>query len=213
MGGKDHTKSAGAGAEGRLMETAPMDTNERASLCYAMAYFALPSHVFQESERVLRELSTTPELTAKLLYQLTCKAREKEPHPGDANAFAVHSGVLNERYDYYLIEYPAFPPVDVGNVPTEQAVQRMHHVVLAPYFSAIVVGKETREVKYFVLGQSPDGQTTLRGVSLEMNTNLGRGCDPKAQAFLTLLRERLGAAHARKNGGAVPAKRWWEFWK
>jgi hypothetical protein len=195
------------------METVLMDTNERASLCYAMAYFALPSHVFQESERVLRELSTTPELTAKLLYQLTCKAREKEPHPGDANAFAVHSGVLDDRYDYHLIQYPAFPPVDVSNLSTEQAVQRLHHGVLAPYFSAIVVGKDARDVKYFVLGQSPDGQSTLRGVSLEMNANLGRGSEPNAQAFLALLRERLGADHARKHGAAVPAKKWWEFWK
>jgi hypothetical protein len=192
------------------METAPMDTNERASLCYAMAYFALPSHVFQESERVLRELSTNPDQTARLFYAQTCKAREKEPHALDSQAFHVQAGVLDDRYDYHLIQYPVFPPVDLGNIPADQVPARLHDVVLAPYFSAIVVGKD-REVKYYVLGQSPDGQTTLRGVSLATNSNLGRGCEPKAEALVALLRDRLAGANEARAAGQ--AKKWWEFWK
>jgi hypothetical protein len=194
------------------METAPMDTNERASLCYAMAYFALPSHVFQEPERVLRELSTNPDLTARMFYAQTCKAREKEPDPQDSQAFHVQAGVLDDRYDYHLIQYPVFPRVDLSNLPADQLAARMHDVVLAPYFSAIVVGKD-REVKYFVLGQSPDGQTTLRGVSLATNSNLGRGCEPRAEALVALLRERLSGADARKAATSGRAKKWWEFWK
>src|SRR5579859_7693431 len=120
MGGKDHTKSGCAGGGGRLMETAPMDTNERASLCYAMAYFALPSHVFQEPERVLRELSTNPDVTARLFYAQTCKAREKEPYPQDSQAFHVLAGVLDDRYDYHLIQYPVFPRLDLSNLSADQ---------------------------------------------------------------------------------------------
>jgi hypothetical protein len=199
-------------AEAEGTETLPMESNERASLCYAMAYFALPSHLFQETERVLRELSANPEATVRLIYTQTCKAREKQVYPPDYQAFAVHSGVLNDRHDYQLIQYPNFPPVNLTDVPADQLAQRLRDVVLAPYFSAVVVSKE-HEVKYFVLGQAPDGHTTLRGVSLEVNANLGRGCEPNQPALLALLRERFGAAGARRGPGPSLAKKWWEFWK
>jgi hypothetical protein len=63
--------------------------------------------------------------------------------------------------------------------------------VLAPYFSAVIEDRNTREAQCFVLGQSPDALTTLRLVTPTMNANLGRGCEPELEAFLELHRQRL----------------------
>ena len=85
---------------------------------------------------------------------------------------------------------PTPPPVSI-DLSNEDILEALEGVVLAPYFSAILKGKTTDEVKYFILGQSPDGYTTLRATDGGVNANLGRGSDPEPNAFLELLRHRL----------------------
>jgi hypothetical protein len=64
---------------------------------------------------------------------------------------------------------------------------------LAPYLSAVVT-RPGEPPRYFALGQSPDGFTTLRGVTPDMNANLGPGCEPELEPFLALLRERVSGS-------------------
>ena len=90
-----------------------------------------------------------------------------------------------------------FPQDDTGLIfggtraAPDISFEAMKDFVLAPYFSAMLVENEGGQVRYFILGQSPDGHTTLRGVTLNMNANLGRGCEPELKAFLDLLQDRV----------------------
>ena len=107
-------------------------------------------------------------------------------------SFPVHLGDLDANTRYCIIQYPTPPVVDLSNLSLEEMFARGGHVVLAPYFSAII-WDQTDSPRYFILGQSPDGFTTLRAVTLNTNANMGRGCEPELEAFVALLRERLAA--------------------
>src|SRR5262249_20241878 len=146
--------------------------------------------VHGQPEKVVRELGAG-RLGAMFFYVLTCQADGKEPDPEAVAAFAAHTGTLDDRHDYYVIEYPSPPPVDLSDVDPDRMFEEMSRIALAPSFSAMVQEKASGAVRYFILGQSPDGDTTLRGVSPGMNANLGPGCEPELEAFLQLLRERV----------------------
>jgi hypothetical protein len=157
-----------------------------------MAYFVLPRYVFNQPEKVSAELSAG-RVGAMFFYVLTCTFSEKEPDPEVAKAFAAHTGTLDDRHNYYVIEYPIPAPVDITGVADDRMLEALQQVVLAPYFSAMIEDRQSKQVRYFILGQSPDGHTTLRAVTPEFNANLGPGCEPELQAFLGLLRERIAS--------------------
>jgi hypothetical protein len=166
------------------------DQNKRAALTYATAYIVVPRYAFHETDRFTSDFVKAPDLTAKFFYVLACQAHQDEPNPEDADRVHGLTGLLDDRHDYYLIEYPAFPPVDLMTTGGPPLPDEAGPYVLAPYFSAVVIERETGNLRYFVLGQSPAAGTTLRGVTPTTNANLGPGCEPTRNAFLKLLREQ-----------------------
>lgn len=189
------------------MPGVPETNHDRATLCYATAYFVLPHYVFGEPQRVLKDFAERPDYSAKFFYVMACQVRDWEPSPDDLRQITAHSGMLNDDRSYHIIEYPPFPPVDItgrsgaSGAPSADSFKAvrdaMRNVVLAPYFSAIIYGEQGIE-HYLVLGQSPDGATTLRRVTPRINANLGRGCAPSLAAFVSLLRTTLSP------GGSLP---------
>jgi hypothetical protein len=174
------------------------DQNKRAALTYATAYFVVPQYAFNQADQFTSDFVKAPDLAAKFFYVAACQAHNTDPNPEDAARVRGYTGLLDDRHDYYLIEYPPFPPVDLlasadaGGPPNAGLPEEAGTYVLAPYFSAAVVERETGDLRYFVLGQSPDARTTLRGVTPTTNANLGPGCEPTREAFLGLLRDRTG---------------------
>lgn len=199
-----------------------MTAHEAAECCYAMAYYVLPQHAVEASEQLIDRLSEG-RIGAMFFFLVACHLKGIETGEQDAGtvaAFAAHQGSLDERHEYWIIQYPLPTKVDLSKEMNSQdpdkMLEAMQKVVLAPYFSALIRDKVSQKVAYFVLGQSVDGFTTLRTVNKEMNANLGRGCKPDLSAFLGLLRDRM--ANPTEAVAAViydrqPRKRWWEFWK
>lgn len=170
------------------------DENKRAEVVYERAYFLLPRRAHGELEELKSEFDQSPELGAMSYFVRAAKSRGIVPNSDDVRAFRVHSGWLDSKRDYIVIEYPRFTVVDLlANVT--RGLEPSNYV-LAPYFSAIVEDRGSCEADYFVLGQSPDARTTLRSVSPTINANLGPGCDPELEAFLKLLRKRYAKARA-----------------
>lgn len=167
------------------------DRQETAQNCYTMAYFVLPRYVFTEAVAFVEQLADSTHLGAGVYYVMACKMNGTEPDPDLLHAFPVHHGDLDATSRYCVVAYPTPPAVDLSAVPPDEVFARMDKVVLAPYFSAIVLPAASREARYFVLGQSPIGTTTLRGVTATTNANLGAGCEPDLELFLDLLRVRM----------------------
>ena len=168
-------------------------TDETAQTCYRMAYALLPRYVFNQPDKVVSELSQGL-MGALFFYVLECTVEEKEPDMEVVSEFSAHTGDLDEKRDYYIIQYPSPPPVnlpDIDHIDPEKIMDEVERIVLAPYFSAMIMDKASKEVNYFILGQSPDGFTTFRTVTPYENANLGRGCEPELEPFLQLIREYL----------------------
>jgi hypothetical protein len=199
-----------------------MLTNQAAKVvaqgCYEMAYFVLPQYVFKEREKFIERISQGNS-GAAFYYVLTCTMGKTEPNPEAARAFVVKTGALDGQHDYHLIRYPVPPAIDLMEIPQDQLISALKTVVLAPYFSVLVKNKTTDDAHYFVLGQSPDGGTTLREVTLEFNANLGKGSEPNEEALLALLQSSrhrqpiAGVATPRRALGKEASKKWWQFWK
>jgi hypothetical protein len=199
-----------------------MNAHETAQCCYAMAYFVLPQYVAAAPEKISDRLSEG-RIGAMFYYLMACQLKGLEPGEQDADtmtAFAVRHGQLDDGHDYFVIQYPTPEELDLSDKMNSEdpgeMLDAMRGIVLAPYFSAMVQPKTAGKARYYVLGQSVDGMTTLRSVTPEMNANLGRGCEPRLDAFLELLREGISqprTAVAAVVHGARPKKRWWEFWK
>ena len=117
-----------------------------------------------------------------------CKA---EPIPEVALRFKAHHGKLNEMHDYFVLEYPKPPPLDISGNPPPQIAPELS-LLIAPYFSAVVRHCQTKEVNYYNLGRSPmEGITTLRSITPDkVNRNLGPGPEPELDPFLNQLRSR-----------------------
>jgi len=167
------------------------DRQETAQNCYTMAYFVLPRYVFAGAAALVEQLAGSTHLGTGLYYATACKMNGTEPDPDLVHAFPVRHGDLDATSRYCVVAYPTPPAVDLSGVPPEELFTRKDKVVLAPYFSAIVLPTASPEVRYFVLGQSPIGTTTLRGVTPTTNANLGSGSEPELEPFLDLLRVRM----------------------
>ncbi|WP_372364976.1 hypothetical protein [Candidatus Uabimicrobium sp. HlEnr_7] len=168
------------------------EKNSVAQNCYTMAYYILPPYIFNEKEKVLTELKIG-RLGAMFFYTLTCMQANDEPTPEAMNALAVDAGSF-ENHDYYVITYPTPPPVNMMN-SVEELFDSKERSVLAPYFSAVIQEKESKKMRYFILGQSPHGMTTFRSVTIDAegmcNANLGPGCLPELPLFLEMLDNHL----------------------
>jgi hypothetical protein len=166
------------------------DENRLAQIAYDTAYFEVPKAAHSSIAEFRSEFEESPELGAMRIFLRAAKFRGTKPDVEDVRRLRAHLGKLETGWDYIVIEYPRVAAVDLlkdfrGDLPLSASSH-----VLAPYFSAVLEDRSSGEVRCYVLGQSPDAQTTLRVVSPEMNANLGRGCEPELDAFLELLRQR-----------------------
>lgn len=184
----------------------PTKAQEVAQTCYRMAYFILPPYVYNQPDKIVQELQSGP-MGAMFFYALTCSVIGKEPEKEALAQFAAHTGTLDEEHDFYIIEYPTPPSVNLMDDDAEAMIAQMQNIVLAPYFSAMIRTRTDGSVRYFILGQSPDGHTTFRSVTPDINANLGRGCEPRLDAFVALLRERLPTTEAPPE--KKPGRKWW----
>jgi len=171
----------------------PKRTASLPEICYSVAYFVLPHYTFNELTKITDLFVNTSTTAGPYFYIIAALMQKVEPDTEDAKRFHWHHGQLDESREYFALEYPDPPPVDMSDVPVEQIVSGKSTLVLAPYFSAIIRGAGSAEPQYFVLGQAPmGGGTTLRCVLPEgINCNLGPGPEPKLSAFLDAVRERV----------------------
>jgi hypothetical protein len=132
----------------------------------------------------------TPRTAGPFFYLMANVSRKVEPRMDDAMKYRWHHGRLDERREYFVLEYPVPPPVDMSNVTPEEIATSAVKFVLAPHFSGIVKAPDT--VQYFVLGQAPlGGGTTLRCIlPTGMNCNLGPGPRSELPEFLNAIRDR-----------------------
>ena len=194
-----------------------------AQCCYTTAYFVLPQYAFKEPARLLSDFRKDPNYAARFFYVMACQSHGHRPTRDEVAAVTGHTGWVNDQFGYSIVQFPAFPPVDITRLPEGELMAAMERVVLAPYFAAIVSSPDGTVAHYFVLGQSPNGATTLREVTPEVNANLGPGCRPELGDFLGLLGERLwpgvtppppiAGVRLRPQAPEPSAKRWWQFWR
>lgn len=158
-------------------------------ICYDMAYTALPYCAFNNGDKLISMFTDGPIPVGTFYYVTVCQALKINIVREDAKLFRQHCGKLDDAHDYYIVEYPTPPPVDLSNIDMgSMPVERIP--VLAPYFSAVVRHRETKRISYFTLGQaSMGGGTTLRAVTPDnSNLNFGKGPEPRLDAFLATLR-------------------------
>src|SRR5689334_22146145 len=109
------------------------DDHETAQNCYTLAYFVLPDYVFGQTDRLLHSLSSSSTLGAGVYYVMACGAHGKEPRPELIRAFAVHSGSLDDRHSYWVIQYPTPPAIDASILEGPDPFARIGEMILAPY--------------------------------------------------------------------------------
>jgi hypothetical protein len=160
-------------------------------LCYDVAYFILPHYAFNDLAKLADMCQNAPTAAGPFFYFMAAQMREVEPDDEDATRFCWSHGQLGEGREYFTLEYPTPPPVDMSDASIDQMVGGGGDFVLAPHFSAILRG--AGGVHYFILGQAPiGGGTTLRCVLHDgANCNLGPGPEPTLAAFLNAIRERI----------------------
>lgn len=162
-----------------------------------MAYVVLPHYCSERSYSLLQNLKLGPRAGAAFFYLMTCQMNATEPRDDVVHSLSVSTGKLDDTTIYHIISYPTPPSIDLSEIPEDNILDAMQKIVLAPYFSAVLENSETHEVTYYILGQSPDGFTTLRTVDGTMNANLGRGCEPRLESFVELLRTKTNARQPR----------------
>jgi hypothetical protein len=163
-------------------------------IAYRVAYQILPHFNFQALEKIIEMWTNTPASAGSYYYLMACKMDKLEPVGDDARKFAVASGLLG-LFDYYLMEYPVPPPVDISGIDRTTLFQKGAGMVLAPHFSISLRHQQTGEVRFFILGQAPTGGgTTFRSISATgANINLGSGPAPERSLFLERVSQVIAA--------------------
>lgn len=161
-------------------------------ISYWVAYHVLPHYAFQAVEKAIDTWTKAPTSAGPYYYLIACQMAELEPVPEDARLYSAVSGVLGD-YDYYLMEFPTPPPVDMSGTDPVTLMQQGAGIVLAPYFSIILRHRTSQDLRYFVLGQAPlGGGTTFRTVTASgANANMGPGPAPQRDLFLNRVRQAL----------------------
>ncbi|MCE9543962.1 MAG: hypothetical protein K8T25_00330 [Planctomycetia bacterium] len=162
-------------------------------LSYDVAYFILPHYAYNDFSKVVDLCMETPNAAGPFFYLMACQFRDLEPVIEDAPKFRWSHGPLEDDWDYFVLQYPVPPPIDMSDVALDEMLNASSPPVLAPHFSGIICHRESGEVKYFVLGQAPlGGGTTFRSVLANGNNcNLGPGPEPNTDAFLDVMRDRV----------------------
>ena len=173
-------------------QATPPSQSSLPCICYGIAYLVLPHYAFNDCDKLVTMFTDTPTSAGPFFYVMGCQVQKTEPVHEDALRFRAHYGELDGAHDYFVLEYPTPPPVDLsGTDPSQMPPERLP--VLAPYFSAIIRHRETKAVNYYTLGQAPfDGGTTFRSVTPEgANCNHGPGPEPCLEVFLAHLRSAV----------------------
>lgn len=165
------------------------EQNRDAQIAAHMAYRKLPLRVFPDVVELLSDFEYALELAALSYFREAATGCGFEPTADALKALRVHLGEVR-HCDFVVIEYPRFPVCDLLTAEPDLPPGSGGYV-LAPYFSAILRDRLSDEPRYFVLGQSPDGDTRLRAWTDTLNADLGPGCEPTLAAFLELLKSRL----------------------
>lgn len=170
------------------------------TLTYGAAYSLLPHYLYADEVGGTRSLlMESPRVAGIKLLVGASMLNESEPNEQMMKRFSEtkgHSGRLSPGTQYRIVEYPQPAPVDVEDfeqlqsLPPEQLLQRLASVILAPYFSILLLDDDLVVLEYLVLGQSPDGATTLRLVEQDRHSNLGPGCKPEFDALIEFLTKR-----------------------
>lgn len=158
------------------------------SICYSIAYFVLPHYAFNDREKLIGMFTDTPASVGPFFYLMGCQMQKVEPVSDDAPLFLPHHGQFDSVHDYFILEYPTPPPIDLSGIDVTK-LEEDQLPVLAPYFSAVVRHRQTQTIRYYTLGQAPfGGGTTLRSIIPDgANSNLGPGPKPQLDAFLERL--------------------------
>lgn len=155
-------------------------------LCYDVAYFILPGYAYGDVAKVADLCLTTPDAAGPFFYVMACVTRKIEPVIEDAKRFRWHHGRIADKAEFFVLEYPTPPPIDISDADIDKVLNAGEPIVLAPHFSAILHDGANNSSTYYVLGQAPmGGGTTLRHVSSDgTNSNLGPGPQPVLSEFL-----------------------------
>ena len=187
-------------------ETAPPTTRRPGQadlwqIGYTMAYSILPHYAFKDLAKAVDMWVRSPRTLPAFFYLMACQVRKTEGITEEAGRFRPHQGALDSTRNFYAMEYPPPPPVDLTGKTPEEILKAGSAIVLAPYFSAIVCNRDQSQARYFVLGQRPqgvgppEGLTTFREVAADgANYNCGPGSNPGLPAFLELIRNHLRKA-------------------
>lgn len=158
------------------------DNNDLFQICYRIAYYMFPALVFSDGPKMRDIFNKYGDDAGAYFYVLLCKQEQIEPVAEHAKSFHTHTGRLGAGSAYCLLEYPVPPPVHSD----------LMRATLAPHFSVILFSEESQPVAYYILGQRPLGGTTFRTVTQDgTNANLGSGCAPDRETFLSFLQDKL----------------------
>ncbi len=160
------------------------------SLCYEIAYFILPHYAHGDFAKLKDMCEQTPSAAGPFFYVMACQTHEIEPDIETAKVFKWHVGEFANGSQYFTLEYPVPPPVDMSDMTTEQVMAARDSIVLAPHFSCAIRCVDD-SLSYCVLGQSPiGGGTTLRSVTADgANCNHGPGPNPTLNGFHNYLNQ------------------------
>jgi hypothetical protein len=149
-------------------------------LAYKFCYEFVPQRLFADPSYVIEKFQVGPKQALALMLATFFTELRAVSDPDLRAGFGVHVADLASGKRTIIIQYPTPPTTPIELQPGIS--------LPAPFFSAIVFGTDLpASVSYFVLGQSPDGGTTFRSVTPDLNGNLGRGCTPELAAFVSLL--------------------------
>ena len=86
-------------------------------VCYDVAYFVLPHYACNDLAKLADLCLNTPAAAGPFFYIMAAQMRKVEPDTKDAKRFRWHHGQLGDGREYFSLEYPTPPPVDMSDVP------------------------------------------------------------------------------------------------
>lgn len=165
------------------------EENKRAAISYEAAYQVVRRCALDDPDRFESAFVRSPDLAAIEYY--TRAAGNLGQLPGQDDLRLVRGHIFGlEDHDAWVIQYPRFEAENLLGRKEPCSSDFFSSHVLAPYFSAALVRRGKRRPVYYVLGQAPDGCTTLRRITRTTNVNCGRGCEPELAEFIEMLSRR-----------------------
>ncbi len=168
-------------------------------IAYTVAYNVLPMHFSRDLVRTKKMWAEG--LAGPYFYSVACRTLKTEASAIFANQFIATEGNFDDQQHFYLMQYPAPPPIDYSQIRPDLLPNAS--VILAPFFS-MAIGNESLPLIYYVLGQGAFGGTTLRMVSEGVNVNLGPSTPPVLESFIKAVITRPQSAEANRRTGLVP---------